>query len=325
MALTTAAHRTLLADQTASVLENLASLLRVRPQIQQVCSFGGAWTSEHDIEEEGWAPFHIVTSGECTIEIEGVPPRLLRTGDVAILPHGGSHSIRGVAGGMADRPIETHSRQNDAIVTKTNVIVEPDVSLVCGRLKFIHDQENAMIAALPRLVIIGAENGPDPLRITRHVELISEELSEDRMGAAAIAEEIASALMIVVFRAHFESSPLNSGVLALLAQRQTARALSAMLTNPSKDWSLDALAAEATTSRATLVRMFKRIVDKAPLAFLTELRLNLAHQKIRATNMSIAAIAEQVGYQSENSLSRAYVHRFGHTPGTDRQSGVLTP
>jgi AraC family transcriptional activator of mtrCDE len=319
LTLISTAHRSHPADQTASVLENLASLLRVRPEIQQVCEFGGSWISEHTVETESWAPFHIVTRGECIIEVEGIAAKHLRAGDVAVLPHGDRHSIRAIASNGKPRTlIETSRRQHDDIKVKSTDNGEPDTLLVCGRLRFLHAHENAMIAALPKLVVIGAEHGSDPVRVSRHVEFIREELSEDRLGAAAIAEEIASALMIVVLRAHFESSPINSGLLALLLQRQTARALSAMLQNPARPWSLDELAHEASTSRATLVRLFRKAIDKAPLAFLTDLRLDLAHQKIKSTRASFAAIAEDVGYQSESSLSRAYARRFGHPPGADR-------
>ena len=45
----------------AEIFNELAPLLRVRPQLQQICRFGAQWSSEHEPEPEGWAPFHIVT------------------------------------------------------------------------------------------------------------------------------------------------------------------------------------------------------------------------------------------------------------------------
>jgi AraC family transcriptional activator of mtrCDE len=40
---------------------------------------------------------------------------------------------------------------------------------------------------------------------------------------------------------------------------------------PARPWTLDALAAEARVSRATLVRIFRNTAGLAPLAFLSEL------------------------------------------------------
>jgi AraC family transcriptional activator of mtrCDE len=49
----------------------LAPLLRVRPELQQLCRFGAQWSSDHSSEAEGWAPFHFVTQGTCIIELSG--------------------------------------------------------------------------------------------------------------------------------------------------------------------------------------------------------------------------------------------------------------
>jgi hypothetical protein len=41
-------------------LSGLAPLLRVRPELQQLCWFGAQWSSDHSSEAEGWAPFHLL-------------------------------------------------------------------------------------------------------------------------------------------------------------------------------------------------------------------------------------------------------------------------
>jgi AraC family transcriptional activator of mtrCDE len=45
----------------------VAPLLRVRPELQDFCRFGGDWRSSHPPEEKGWAAFHIVTRGACQV------------------------------------------------------------------------------------------------------------------------------------------------------------------------------------------------------------------------------------------------------------------
>jgi AraC family transcriptional regulator, activator of mtrCDE len=51
-----------------------------------------------------------------------------------------------------------------------------------------------------------------------------------------------------------------------------------MLMAPARAGTLDALAAEAWVSRATLVRIFRKAACLAPLAFLSELRLGSRHR-----------------------------------------------
>jgi AraC family transcriptional regulator, activator of mtrCDE len=89
----------------------------------------------------------------------------------------------------------------------------------------------------------------------------------------------------------------------------------AMLREPSRDWTLDLLANASSASRATLVRSFRKVAGRTPLAFLTELRLDFARQRLMTTNDPICTIAADVGYQSEGALSRALLRRYGVRPG----------
>jgi AraC family transcriptional regulator, activator of mtrCDE len=211
-------------------------------------------------------------------------------------------------------------RLRDELVVKSNVEGEPDTKLVCGRLRFEHAHDNMVLVALPPVVVLHAAAGPDAGRLRRIVETIQAELDDDRLGAADVAASLATALMILVLRAHFESTNENRGILALLARRQTARALESMLAELGRDWTLDQLAERANTSRATLVRHFRMAVKMAPLEFLSELRFTFARRRLWAETMPLAVIAESVGYQSETAFSRAYHRRFGVAPGADRKA-----
>ncbi len=112
--------------------------------------------------------------------------------------------------------------------------------------------------------------------------LIKEELDAARPGAAAVAADLASALLVMVVRNHLEREHTSDGMLRLLGHPQAGRAVAAMLAEPGRAWSLDELAGRANASRASLVRMFRRMAEVAPLAFLAELRLQLARRKLSA-------------------------------------------
>jgi AraC family transcriptional activator of mtrCDE len=300
-------------------LSGLAPLLRVRPELQYACHFGAEWTAHHPPEPDAWAPFHIVTHGTCTLDLPA-PGRSvqLAAGDVAVLPHGSPHVMRGATTSPGAASPGFRSISTGAILVKTNTDAQPDTQLVCGRLKFDHAGNNFVLSALPEAIVVSAAEHRETHRMRTLIHLIKEELEAGRPGAAAIAADLASALLVMVVRTHLERERATDGILSLLSHPQAGRAVAAMLDDPSKPWSLDELAERANSSRATLVRIFRTVAQVSPLAFLTELRLELAKRKLLASNLPLSVIGAELGYQSESAFSRAFQLKYGIRPGEIR-------
>ena len=305
---------------TIDALSGLAPLLRVRPELQYVCLFGDRWASSHSPEPVPWVPFHIVTGGACLLHLthpdRSIP---LETGDVAVLPHGSAHIMHGRSTSPRARgPFGIESRTNGAILVKSNTGEEPAAQLVCGRLRFDQASPNLILSALPEVIVVPAAAQRDALHLRRLISLIKNELEGARPGAAAIAQDIASALLVMVVRVHVETARESDSVLALLAHPQAGRVVAAMVEAPERPWTLDEMASLANTSRASLVRMFRKTAQIAPLAFLSDLRLELAMRKLTGRRRPLAGIAAEVGYQSESAFSRAFQLRYGIRPGEAR-------
>jgi AraC family transcriptional activator of mtrCDE len=303
-------------------LSGLAPLLRVRPEFQEFCRFGGDWTSPHDAAQAGWAHFHIVTRGECVVDGPSQSAIHLTKGDILLLPHGNTHLLRARIGAdQASAPIATEFR--NAILRKTSLGLEVATEMICGQLHFEEASENLLIAALPEVIVLHAGEQSLMDRFGALMACIRDELDRNDAGALAIATDLASAMFMMMLRQHLAMYPPVEGLLALLGQRATAKAVIAMLRDPSYEWTLDELAARAAVSRATLIRSFDRISGVAPLTFLTELRLALARRRLAMTRDTISQIAADVGYQSEAALSRAFHRRFGVRPGKFRSDRAL--
>jgi AraC family transcriptional activator of mtrCDE len=300
-------------------LSSLAHLLQVRPVLDDLCDFGGQWASPHPADHHGWAYFHMLARGECELDVAGQALLRLEAGDVVLLPHGDPHMLRalpGAAGAQAGMVVV----YRNAIRHKVSLDAEPDTQIICGRLQFECAAESLVIAALPEVIRLRAPEWPDAAETRRLLETIRDELDTDRAGATAIAIHLASALLVMMLRAHLATSSVSYGLLRLLGSRTTARAALAMLREPARPWTLADLAARAATSRATLVRAFRAAVDCPPLAFLTDLRLGLARRQL-LRGSSLAQVATEVGYQSESALSRAMHRRYGIRPGELRRAG----
>jgi AraC family transcriptional regulator, activator of mtrCDE len=302
----------------ADPLDAMAPLLRVKPHLDLLCRFGGDWASPHAADKDGWAQFHIVTRGECSIERAGEPPILLEAGDILLLPSGDPHIVRARHGRSLNASrIITEIR--NSIRVRTHADGDVDTELVCGRLQFEVASPSLLVAALPSTIVIRAADWHEANRSRLLLEIIRDELDVERSGAREIATDMASALFVMMLRAHMERSGGTQGVLQLLTERVTSKAVLAMLRDPGVEWTLDLLADRAATSRATLVRRFRTVSGMAPLAFLTDLRLSLAKQRIMASSIPLAQIANDIGYQSEGALSRAIQRHFGKRPSEFRR------
>jgi AraC family transcriptional activator of mtrCDE len=271
-------------------------------------------------EPAGWAQFHIVTTGNFLLERSGGHPLRLEAGDVLLLPHGDAHVVRSSAR-MRGPKSPIRIEYGNAIETKTNTEGKAATELICGRLHFEAATDSLVIATLPDVIVLrlGKERLLD--RMPMLVRAIHDELKGGRLGALAVATDLASALFVQMLRVHCEQAS-DAGTLRLLSSLPSARAVSAMLRAPGHDWTLDALAAEAHVSRASLVRIFRKTAGVAPLAFLTDLRLGLARQRLASTEVSVARVAAEVGYQSESAFARAFHRRFKTTPGRIRVSRI---
>jgi AraC-like DNA-binding protein len=113
--------------------------------------------------------------------------------------------------------------------------------------------------------------------------------------------------------------PENIGWLSGLRDDSIGRALGKLHDRPAHDWSLDGLAREVGMSRSVLAERFTHFVGVPPMQYLAQWRMQLAATLLSSTSMTLAEIAERVGYGSEAALSRAYKRWVGVAPAEWRR------
>jgi hypothetical protein len=68
-------------------LSAIAPLLRVRQvEVQDLCRFASAWRSAHTAEAPSWAQFHMVTKGNCFLDLDNGETFNLQAGSLLLLP-----------------------------------------------------------------------------------------------------------------------------------------------------------------------------------------------------------------------------------------------
>ena len=117
----------------------------------------------------------------------------------------------------------------------------------------------------------------------------------------------------------------SAGWLAGLRDRFIGRALALLHEQPAHAWSTDELGRRVDLSRSALHERFVQLIGVPPMHYLTQWRMQAGARLLLETRASVAAIALDVGYDSEASFARAFKRRVGKPPGVWRRERDATP
>jgi AraC-like DNA-binding protein len=76
------------------------------------------------------------------------------------------------------------------------------------------------------------------------------------------------------------------------------------------------LAARAAMSRTAFAQHFRTLVGQTPVSYLATWRMQKAAYLLEMRTLSIAQVAERVGYASELAFAKAFRRHIGVPPGT---------
>lgn len=139
------------------------------------------------------------------------------------------------------------------------------------------------------------------------------EAFDDRSGRQGVLDRLCEVLMIRMLRHCLERGKISGGALAGLADPKLSKALEAMHRQPSHNWDLPAMAAQAGMSRGRFAEHFHHVMGSTPADYLASWRLMLA-QRLLARGIPAKTAALEVGYGSSSALHRAFVRKFGQSP-----------
>ena len=86
------------------------------------------------------------------------------------------------------------------------------------------------------------------------------------------------------------------------------------------DLSVETLARRACLSPRHFSRRFKQAFRTTPGDFVERARLDEARRRLSAASRSLSQVAESVGFGSTDAFRRAFIRRFGVTPGAFRRA-----
>lgn len=260
--------------------------------------------------------FHLITEGECCVELEGAAPVRLVAGDAVVFPHGDAHRM----GSEPGLPCATGGAGLDRLLSRRPRVIAyggggAATRLLCGYLACDARLARMLLAGLPALVQVNVRGSNAGLWLENSVRYALAEARSPRPGGEGVLAKLAEVLFIEVLRLHMnEQAPGRTGWLAALSDRIVGAALHALHEQPARAWTLEELARKAGTSRSVLAERFQQLVGSPPMQYLTQWRMVLAANLLAGSNAPLAHIAGEVGYQTDTAFSRAFRREYGAPP-----------
>lgn len=241
---------------------------------------------------------YLVHRGSARIQVLGSELQL-GEGDAVLLPRGGGLHVVGDARGTAPlAATELQAREERRDVSGFRVRGPgPETSLSC--VPFLA----APIAWLPRVSVL-RRSACDP--IERSLLGAYEQALEH--GESEVLARVAEALWIRCFSASLPTvDRLDLDVLRVAA---------AVVEAPATPRTLRSLARMASLSRSRFSARFRESFGEPPMRWVQRTRMEHAERLLREGTMSVAAVAEVLGFNDESAFRKAYRRHRGHPART---------
>ncbi len=239
-------------------------------------------------ENEDRAMFHLVRRGRCQLYVDG-NTHVLESGDFVFIAPGVNHKV--------------FSDDSD----------DPQTLLLCGYCQFDAVENDVLLRALPRYVLLQRDEMEQWPWLARTLEHLSAEYMSGAPGSDLTVNKLTEVLLVQLLRADFGRSG-DIGIIAALRDKRLARALTAIHQHPGRHWTIENAAAEASMSRSGFARKFKQLLGTSFFDYLTRLRMRDARKLLTTTTLPVAMIGEEIGYQSDLSFVKAFKKLQGVTP-----------
>jgi AraC-like DNA-binding protein len=266
--------------------------------------------------------FHVVMTGQCLLEVAGVEPRLLRPGDLALVPHGAGHRLMSEAG---VRPGKLFDLPRDTLSNRYEVLRHGEggaaTTMICALVRFDHPAAHQLIRLLPKLICVDTWKSPEMEWIQSTLRFIAAEAQHLNAGGETVITRLADILVVLAIRAWIaQASQAQTGWLGALRDKQIGRAIAMIHRDPASAWTVASLAGAVGMSRSAFSARFTKLVGEPAMHYAGRWKMQAALTRLRETDSSLAELGNSLGYDSEAAFSRAFKRIMGVSPGAARRT-----
>lgn len=265
--------------------------------------------------------FHVVTAGECRLEVAGAETCVLRPGALALVPHGRGHILNSApdvkAGKLFDLPREQVSDRYEHLRHGGG---GSPTTMLCAAVRFEDPSAHHLLRLLPRLIAVDAWNSPELEWLQSTLRFLAAEARELRAGGETVITRLADILVIQAIRSWIATdSQARTGWLHALRDKQIGRAIALIHRDPARDWTVASLASAVGMSRSAFAARFTDLVGEPAMQYVLRWKMHAALKWLKESDATISQLATKLGYESEAAFSRAFKRLMGISPGAARK------
>lgn len=269
--------------------------------------------------------FHVVLRGACHLRRDGAEPLTLHQGDVAFVVAEQEYELLDAL----SSPVTSFAPLQEAARSRGLLRWPGDgevTNLLCGAYEFDREQAGALLGHLPPVLHLEAAEGHRQPALRNTLVTLADELAHGQIGSQLVVDRIVDTLLVQVLRAW-----LSHGGAALppwlspAADPAVQRALSLIHAEPNRGWTVAELAREVQLSRSAFARRFSDTMGEPPMAYVTSLRMTIAAELLRESEMPVRAVAARAGYDSVFAFSAAFKRATGRAPTHFRRTPERAP
>ena len=173
--------------------------------------------------------FHLITEGECFVEIDSEPPVQLSAGDAVVFPQGHAHRMCSEPGLQPAKG----ARLEDVLSRRPRKLVYggggPTTRLICGYLACDARLARMLLSGLPPLLKVSVRGSNAGIWLEASVQYALAEVRSPRPGGAGVLAKLAEVFFIEVLRLYMNEQGVDrSGWLAAVRDRIVGAALTQM-------------------------------------------------------------------------------------------------
>lgn len=261
--------------------------------------------------------FHVVASGRCWVSTPDGERTWANAGEVIVLPYGDEFLVGG------ENPVEPASVMTvvppppwHEMPTLRHGEGGSRTDIVCGCLYSEDPLFDPDLKAFPPAFVVRATDGPARSWFDASIAYALEQAPG---GGGIRRTKLPEMLIIEVLRLYLSTAPgADRGWLAAVRDPVLAPAMKAIHGHPGRRWTVEDLARETAVSRSSLDARFREVLGLSPIRYVNEWRMRVAQDLLATTEMTVAAIARRIEYESEEAFSRAFKQANAQSPSVWR-------